>query len=178
MSNYYYLIASLPMLHFGAKPPFLFEQFLRQCSDLIPAKDYAVLTLCGGDILLEEKQDFPLLKEWLRFETALRNELVKIRAVRRKVEAARYLRRDGYSETALYHIAMNSHRIAALIDSEKFLDQERWKKLDELSMGHYFDMEALVVYALKLNIILRWDKISGADKQKELERGLPAASRE
>jgi len=174
MSNYYYLIASLPMLHFGAKPPFSFEHFLRQCVDLIPEKDRAVLALCGRDTFLEEKTDLLLLKEWMEFETALRNELVKIRAARRKIEPARYLRREGYSESELYHIAMNSHRIPSLMDGEKFLDQERWRKLDELSFGHYFDLEALVVYALKLRILVRWDTIAGADKQQELERVLPA----
>ncbi len=174
MSNYYYLVASLPMLHFGAKPPFSFEQFLRQCGDLVSENDRAVLELCGRAAFLEEQTDFVLLREWMAFEIALRNELVKIRAARRKVEAIRYLRHDGYSEIALYHIAMAAHRTSSLIEGEKFLDQERWKKLDELSSGHYFDLESLVVYALKLRILLRWDTILGADKQKELERIAPA----
>ncbi|MFA5361688.1 MAG: DUF2764 family protein [Candidatus Omnitrophota bacterium] len=176
MSNYYYFVASLPMLHFGAKPPFSFEHFLRQCADLIPEKDYAAVALCGRDLFLEDETDLPLLKEWMEFETALRNELVKIRAARRKIDPARYLRRDGYTESALYHAAMNSQRIPSFMDGEKFLDQERWRKLDELSFGHYFDLEVLVVYALKLHILVRWDTIAGADKQKELERVLPGTT--
>jgi hypothetical protein len=175
MSNYYYFIASLPMLQFGAKPPFPFDHFLRLCGDLLPEQDCAVVKACR-DVFQEEENDFPLLKEWTEFETALRNELVKIRAARRKIEPGRYLRRDGYSDIALYHVAMNSHRIPSLMDAERFLDQERWKKLDELLFGHYFDLEALVVYALKLRILLRWERISSADKQKELERVLSAVT--
>jgi hypothetical protein len=44
MAEFYpYLIASLPMLHFGMKPPFSFERFLEICDRLIPDKDFQVL---------------------------------------------------------------------------------------------------------------------------------------
>ena len=49
------------------------------------------------------------------------------------------------------------------------LDQARWAKLDELSFGHYFDLEALIIYAYKLRLLERWEKIRTADKERLLE---------
>ncbi len=104
--------------------------------------------------------------------------MVKIRSSRMKIDPAKYLRRDGYSESELFHLATNSHRIIPLIDAEKFLDQERWRKLDELSFGHYFDLEALLIYCLKLHILWRWENIVQADKPGQLERILSASRKQ
>jgi hypothetical protein len=64
---------------------------------------------------------------------------------------------------------MHSHRIPSLIESEKFLDAARWQRLEELSQGHYFDLGALIVYALKLNILWRWEKIAWARAPEMIE---------
>lgn len=173
-SSYPYLISSLPMLHFYAKPPFTFEDFLRACKDLIPDKDFDVVSICANEALWEQAVSQETLKAWISFEVGLRNELVKVRASRRKIEPARYLRQDGSDHTELYHVAMSSHRILSLIESEKFLDQARWHRLEELGLGHYFDLDALLVYALKLQILWRWEKIARVNKQEVLEKVLSA----
>jgi hypothetical protein len=169
---YTYLISSLPMLQLGVKPGFSSERFLAMCRDLIPEKDWQVLELSSRETLLEQNSGQPTLKQWMEFEAGLRNELVKIRSSRKKIDPAKYLRRDGYSESSLYHIALNSHRIPSLVDAEKFLDQQRWLKLEELSFGHYFDLDALIIYCLKLRILWRWENIAQADKQDQLARVL------
>jgi hypothetical protein len=174
-SSYPYLISSLPMLHFDARPPFTFEDFLRTCKDLIPDKDFDAVSICANEALWEQAASQGTLKAWISFEVGLRNELVKVRASRRKIEPARYLRIDGSDNTELYHVAMNSHRILSLIESEKFLDQARWRRLDELGFGHYFDLDALIVYALKLAILWRWEKIARVDKQEILEKVLSSS---
>jgi hypothetical protein len=162
------------MLHFGAKPPFTFEDLLETCRGLIPDKDFSIVSLCANDALWEQDVSQETLRAWIAFEVGLRNEMVKIRSSRRKINAERYLRNDGSDDTQLYHIAMNSHRILSLVESEKFLDQARWHRLDELSFGHYFDLDALVVYALKLQILWRWEKIARVNKQEILEKVLSA----
>jgi len=173
MPTYYpYLISSLPMLNFNARPPFAIERFLGMCKDLIPDNDLEIVDLCFKASLLEEQVKQQTLKQWIEFETGLRNELVKIRASRKKIDPQIYLRKDGYGDASIYHIAMNSHRILSLIESEKFLDLARWQKLDELLCGHYFDLDALIAYALKLQILWRWETINRADKQKALEEVL------
>lgn len=160
------------MLHFGTKPPFSSELFLAICRDLIPESGWRILEQCRRETLLEDQISQPTLKKWVDFEVGLRNELVKVRAARKKIEPAKYLRRDGYSEIELYHIAIHSHRITALIESEKFLDQQRWSKLDGLSLGHYFDLEFLIIYYLKLRILLRWQNFVEVDKEAQLAQVL------
>lgn len=142
------------------------------CRDLIPQRDWEILELCGRQSLLEEKISHSALKKWVDFEIGLRNELVKIRAARKKIEPAKYLRRDGYSEIALYHIAIHSHRILSLTESEKFLDQQRWQKLEEFSLGRYFDLDFLIMYCLKLRILLRWENFNQADKEAQFAQAL------
>jgi hypothetical protein len=171
-SSYPYLISSLPMLHFGAKPPFSFEAFLETCKGLIPDKDFDMVSLCANEDLWEHIVSQETLRGWIVFETGLRNELVKIRSSRRKLDPAKYLRPDGSDDTTLYHIAMNSHRILSLVESEKYLDQARWHRLEELCFGHYFDLDTLIVYALKLQILWRWEKIARIDKSEAVERVL------
>jgi hypothetical protein len=171
-SSYPYLISSLPMLHLGAKPSFSFPVFLETCKGLIPDKDFDMVSLCANETLWEKSVNQETLRAWIAFEIGLRNELVKIRSSRKKVEPGRYLRNNGSDNTELYHIAMNSHRILSLVESEKFLDQARWRRLEELCFGHYFDLDALIVYALKLQILWRWENVARADKQEILEEFL------
>jgi hypothetical protein len=48
MPSYYtYLVSSLPMLHFGEKPPLSFKQFLDICKDLTPDTEIQLLKRIG-----------------------------------------------------------------------------------------------------------------------------------
>lgn len=176
MDAYYeYLMASLPQLQFGMPAPLGMDRLLEICAASVPERDRQIIRDIVDPFLLERVIGQPTLDAWIAFETALRNELVRIRASRRKVDPAKYLRRDGTGDPALYHLALHAHRIPALLESERFLDAERWKKLDHLGLGHYFDLDALVVYALKLSILIRWDRIGKLDKEQQLQRLMVAA---
>jgi hypothetical protein len=169
-SFYPYLISSLPTLLFGLRPPISFEGFLLRCKELIPQKGFAVLE----NLPLEDTRKVTegTIKKWLDFDTALRNELVKLRALRKKIEPAKYLRSDGYAGPPLYHIAHAAHRNPSPLEGERLLDQERWNFLEELSFGHYFDLDFLIIYAYKLLILQRWERIELADKSKILDETL------
>lgn len=169
-SLYPYLIASLPMLHFGASAHISFEQFLSQCKELIPQEDFAVLE--GLSLQCEHKGASVTIRKWLDFDTMLRNELVKLRASRKKTDPARYLRPDGYAGTTLYHVALAAQRNPSPLEGEKILDLARWDFLEELSFGHYFDLDFLIIYAYKILILERWERIISADKGKILEEAL------
>jgi hypothetical protein len=54
--------------------------------------------------------------------------------------------------------------IPDLMEREKRLDQLRWEFIDEKTIFHYFDLDKIIAYFLKLNIVLRWsslDKLAG-----------------
>lgn len=169
---YTYLISSLPVPQFGAKPPFTFEKFILVCSKLIPEKDAGILASIPQIEPGHYKGAHPTLKKWQDFEVALRNELVKARAGHKHVDPSQYLRQTDYLDSSLPHTAMNIHRNTSILEAEKALDLERWHFLEELSFGHYFDLDFLILYALKLLILERWEKIYTADKAKLLEEAL------
>jgi hypothetical protein len=170
MASYYiYLISSLPMLHFGVKPPISLVRFVQSCKELLSDEDVKIISSCVEKNILDFKTEHPVVHKWRNFETALRNELVKIRASRKKIDMATYLRQDGYTEPYISHLALNAYRNPAVLESERILDLERWRFLDELSLGHYFDLDFLVVYTFKLLILERWEKIRTVDKKQLLE---------
>lgn len=154
------------MLHFGMRPPLSSEKFLRLCEEFIPEADVEAVKA----VSLAEYSAMPVagLARWRSFDTALRNELAKIRASRKHIDAHRYLREDGYADPYIAHAAMAAHRTASVIEAEKALDQERWRALDEIALGHYFDIDALIAYAYKLKILERWEAIRAADRKQAL----------
>ena len=157
------------MLHFGMRAPLSFEQFLELCRGIISDRDIEVLeSLPHIDGYIYDDKN-PTLKKWHAFDTALRNALVRIRAGRKHVDPARYLRHDGYEDPMIFNIAMNAYKNPSILESEMILDRERWHKLDELSVGHYFGIDILIIYALKLLILERWNRIETDEGSKVLE---------
>ena len=167
MPAYYtYLISSLPMLNFSAKPPFSSEDFFTKCKNLIPEKEFEILrSVCGKDSYSLATQSIDSLKQWANFEIALRNELVRARAGRKKIDPLKFLRFPDSPQAEISHVAMTAYRSTSILEAEKMLDQARWNFLEALSFGHYFDFDYLLVYGLKLKILERWDKIQKADKE-------------
>lgn len=156
------------MLHFGMKPPFSFKKFLRTAGEFVSGRDLSILkNVSVNGEYVSTKQ--PTLKKWQDFDTALRNELVKIRAARKHTDPLKYLRPSVIFDALASHIAINAYRAPVILEATKILDQERWQRLDELAVGHYFDLDFLIVYALKLLILARWEKIRTADASKALE---------
>lgn len=157
------------MLHFGMKPPFSFERFLKDCQGFITDEDF--LLLMNLPLTIDDygkNVRHPTIERWFAFDTALRNELVQIRAHSKKTEAAKYLRGENPIDMAISHVAMSSHRSTSILDAEKLLDEARWQALDELGFGHYFDTAFLILYAYKLKILERWEKINTQDKEELL----------
>ena len=174
MADFYpYLIASLPMLHFGMKPPFSFERFLEVCCPLMPEKDvHQLRTLPHPRQYPEKGKRHRVIQKWIEFDGALRNELVRIRAMKKHIEPATYLRPDSYGGSSLAPAVMAANMNTSVLDAEKALDETRWKALEELATGHYFDLDFLITYAYKLLILQRWEDIRSADGTILLEQAL------
>jgi len=166
---YIYLISSLPMLNFSARAPISLEEFLIKCKNLIPEKEFEILRgVCRQDSYFLAVQGRNSLKQWAGFEIALRNELARARAVRKKIDPLKFLRFPDSPQAEISHLAMAAYRSISILEGEKILDQARWNFLEALSFGHYFDFDCLLIYGLKLKILQRWDKIQNADKEQLL----------
>lgn len=173
MASFYpYLVASLPMLHLGTKPPFSTERFLEIAAQFIPEQDLEALRNLPPVQAYATQGPHPAVVKWLEFDTGLRNELTRQRATRKHLSAQDYLWPEAFVEQQILHTAHAAFRNPDILNAELSLDAARWKALDEISCGHYFDLHYLVAYAYKLKILERWDKIRVASAQKLVEEAI------
>lgn len=161
-------MASLPLLSFGAKPPFLSEKLIDICGGFVSDNDMERIKMAYLAIDADYDKSQPALLAWHDFETALRNELVRLRAPKRHIDPVKYLREDGHINPRVLHLAFQASKAANPIESEKMLDEERWRALDDLETGHYFDVDRIIIYAYKLFLLEKWDRINTADREKLL----------
>ena len=183
MSNFEYIIASLPYLtpgyHYAEGKGF--QDVLGEIRRDLSARDNATL-----DVLLKgfdaDSLDAPFyeealhggnrfLREYFRFDLNLRN--AKVRYLNRQL--ARDAEQDvleidgGEFEEASKVDAVLAE--ADLIAREKGLDDLTWAKVDALSTFHYFDLTAVLAYVTKLHIADRWLALDEA-RGRELFRKL------
>ncbi len=162
--GYYYLVASLPHLQFGAAPRLTPGEFLRRCAAQVSPAHYRILAEVKPFQTQPAKTGLALLDRWYERERALRNALASERAKRLGVTAAGHLR-DFRPDPRLAEIARQLLALDSPLAADEALDRARWRFLEELAFGHYFDLEALVVYRLKLRILerrARFDPTVGA----------------
>ena len=183
MSNFEYIIASLPYLtpgyHYAEGKGF--QDVLGEIRRDLSARDNATL-----DFLLKgfdaDSLDAPFyeealhggnrfLREYFRFDLNLRNAKVRYlnRQLARDAEQD-VLGIDGgeFTEAAKVESVLAE---ADLIAREKGLDGLTWAKVDALSTFHYFDLTAVLAYVTKLHIADRWLALDEA-RGRELFRKL------
>ncbi len=151
MSQYYYFIASLPMLEFGMKTPISYEDFLTRCKEQISDRD---LEIIKGALISST------LREWKDFDTDLRNEIARARANKKAKDLDKYIRGENYLNPFMAGIAHWAVSQESPEEAELYLDRIRWERIEELKKGHYFDIDFLSAYALQLQILERWDNIN------------------
>lgn len=172
MPRYYtYLISSFPYLYFDRDPPFSFLEFLEKCKNFISEEEIDFLKMIKEKEPDVSKIRQSTLRRWFEFEFSLRNELAKLRAVKRGEEPTKYLRKTDYLlPLYLVNLVYEAFKNPNPLEGEKILDYIRWRFLEDLEAGHFFDLGFLIVYGIKLNILERWWKIQKVDKKSLLEK--------
>ncbi len=154
MSQYYYLVASLPMLRPDGEPPMSVERFFALCREHVSPEDMEVLDRAGLFPGSRQPANPQVLNEWYAWESALRNDLVRLRAHELGLDQDLYLRETGFiGETAA--VAREALAQGSPADTETALFRARFAALEGLEVGHYFDLERLVLYLLKLKLLIR-----------------------
>ena len=155
MKNHYYTLAALGTIRLGEKIPVTEEYFLQFAEDTTDAKSYQILLQSRWG--LTEPTGFSFADRILSWEKELRLELAKARALKLQFDTSPNLETSKGSYSLLEQV-----RVVMALDSplgaERYLDQLRWSFLEEIGAHHYFDLEALVVYYLKLQLALRQEK--------------------
>ena len=151
MAQYYYAVASLPMLAYDEEPFYTSDAVLQMCSNAVSRKDYRLLETAAN--VFEEVQVTAgsVVAKFQVWENALRSELARLRSAALGWEFSGEYSADPSSEA----LAREAFGTESPYQSELALQRARWKYLDELEVGHQFDTEALAVYLIRLKIIER-----------------------
>ena len=181
MKNYEYIIASLPDIttgwKFGDKGP---EDYIEEIIDLCSDKDRMLIGfLLSGYHEENLNTDFyakalvhadVFIREYFRFDLNIRNAKVKYlnKALgrpadkdvlsfgedtdQRVLDAAE----AEFEEAADLETILNSGDI---LSRERGIDDLMWDKISNLTTFNYFDIDAVLGFITKLNIVARWYKL-------------------
>jgi hypothetical protein len=160
--EYYYLVSTLPLLCLDDPPPLTSEAFLELCRAHVDEAGFRRLR--AVDLIPDGEPGGAVDRGWRAWETYVRNLLATLRggALRRETGDSLRPEIDVFpGDRRRLEEIMNEDDPAA---RERALDELRWRRLDDLAVGHHFDVEALVVYRLRLRIMEKW-------AARESERG-------
>ena len=181
MKNYEYIVASLPDIttgwKFGDKGP---EDYIEEIIDLCSDKDRKLIGfLLSGYNDENLNQEFyakalvhsdTFVREYFRFDLNIRNAKVKYlnKALGRPADKdvlsfgedtdqrALDAAEAEFEEAADLETILNSGDI---LSRERGIDDLMWKKISDLTTFNYFDIDAVLGFITKLNIVARWYKL-------------------
>ena len=166
IDKYYYLIASLPYLNIEQKPLISDEYFLQECQNWLTDKDKSIILDATIDSLQIKEGDPEALREWKVFDINLRKKLSDIRILKKQ---------NLNIHDKLHGAIKEIFEQQTPLLMEKRLCRIRWDFLEDTAYKYNFDINALIVYFLKLQIIKRlfvFDK----EKGKQAFKGLTKVS--
>ena len=170
MHNYHYIVASLPELTTGWKfQERSAEQIIGEIRELCGKDDLALLDILQESFVPENlTQEFyqkalasgnSFIREYFTFDLKVRN--AKVRYLNR--ELSRPAEKDVISIPLQEENSEEDAGIEAafkgtdLLARERAVDDLYWEKADALSLMHWFDMNVIMAFVLKLHIIDRWN---------------------
>lgn len=150
MSEYYYFAASLPMLRMDKEPPISYSAFMAEAAKQLSRSDYsdlqhAVLEAGDGDVSL------PIVREWQVFAGRLNAAICSVRAERLGFSGYAPDAADREMEAAAREIVDNPDPL----EGEKAILSRYFDFLTSRETGSPFSSSALMIYALKLQILER-----------------------
>ena len=193
MKNYEYIVASLPDIttgwKFGEKGP---EDYIEEIVSLCSDKDRKLIEFLMSGYLeenlnagfygkaLTHKDAF--IREYFRFDLNVRNAKVKYlnKALGRDAEKDVMLFGEDTPQAVLDAVAEEFEEeadIETILNTGDILSRERgiddlmWEKIDSLTTFNYFDIDAILGFITKLNIVARWyrlDEQTGREMFKKL----------
>ncbi len=153
MSEYYYLVATLPMLRKDMSEYMSHEEFLSICKDKVSRRDYMMLenatlsgtATCGGSFM----------KDFTHFRSMVEKELAFQRAQKLSLQDSRY-ENKGDRESRITDRVRKAVSADNPLEGEKIILGLYWDYLEEhVGNGHYFDLTFLLGYSLRLQILSR-----------------------
>lgn len=149
---YYFLVASLPLLELNAPAPFPTAEFDGILQENLDERAQRILFACRGNG--QYPDNHPVYRQMALFEEYLRNRIARKRADRAGIHFESADPEEYFSEVD-FGLAQASG-CADPLERERLVDKLRWERLEELSIGHDFDLDALIIYRCKLFIVNKY----------------------
>lgn len=193
MANYEYIVASLPDIttgwKFGEKTP---DDYIEEIVSLCSDKDRKMIAFLM-DGYCDEKLDAGFysaallhkdrfIREYFLFDLNVRNAKVRYlnRALGRPADKDILAFGEDTDPRVLEAAASEFEEAAALetvlaqtdiLSRERGIDDLMWDKISDLTTFNYFDIDAILGFITKLNIVSRWyrlDEQTGREMFKRL----------
>jgi hypothetical protein len=154
LATYYYLVSTLPMVFFDSENFPEEGQYLTSCRDWLTPHDMDLLESADIDLSDNPATGCHLLDSWNNWVASLTYQLALLRASAKGKETERF---NEYTDVVLGHDAVSRDALAqsSPLNAEEMLDKTKWEFLDFLEGGHFFDIEKLIIYYLKIQILNR-----------------------
>lgn len=155
MDRYYYLVAQLPALDFEKKSSMTMEYFLEQAEKWMNKNNFKKLRKIDLEDTSLKKKNFKSYRDFQKFEYRFRKELADYRKSilqdkeRKKFSFPQELIKEGDP-----------------LSIEKKILRYKWDFINDLAKQHDFDIDAVILYYLKLQIK---KKLSAFNKEKGSE---------
>ncbi len=173
MGQFYYTVASLPLLRYGESISLTHQEYLEDCRKWLKPWEWRILK--ASTIVPETETEFPGIAEaYRRWEVNLRNELVRLRAGAQGLSAETYQRKgESFPDTAV--LAATAFKESSPLEAEDVLNRGRWDFIESLKTGHFFDLEFLILYSLQLQIAerrMKFEEEKGYARYQEIYQNI------
>lgn len=166
--QYYYFYSTLPMLFFGAQPSMSTAAFVAQAQVLMASDEARIICDVLDPTVEEVVASNDTLKVWQTFEQQRRNAQAKYRAQRAQKDPLLFQRGEVNPWPQLTDVVGQAEKMDNLLQGEKIIDRLRWQFLEDLKQGHYYDVDALIIYGLQLQILERHQCFSSTQGEQVL----------
>lgn len=165
--EYAYLVASLPVLTFGAEVPTTSAQFAAACEGPLREDHLAdIRAIMAGR---PEAARHPAVKWYVARETQLRSALARARAQRAGVDPQRYLHPFSGYDMQTDDVVAQAVNTPDPLERTLALDRHRWRLLDQMVGAETFGVAAVFAYAFKLLLAERLQSLSEAEGTRTAE---------
>lgn len=168
-TKYYYLVAALPYVTFDQENPVDIDGFLQFCRRMMKTHDYELVLHAQLDDFPSPPRQNQTLNQWQNWEKALRNELVKLRAGQIGIDPVEFLA-PAQELLEVRDIAREAFNQDSPLQAEMILMKERWSFLESLELDHFFDVETILLYFLKLQIVARKGRFAEDEGKEKFEK--------
>ena len=164
--SYYYLIASLPMLELESEPTLSLAAFRSLCAEHLTSTELRAL-----DALLDPTVETAnaFVRNWQDRETQIRNAVARLRSARRSQDPTPFLRPTIDLSPGIERRCAEAMSRPNPLERERALDRIRWAEVQDAAGVDTFSLNAVLAYAVMLQLVERWTTMNDEAGQQRLE---------